>query len=354
MTAQPIIDLHSHFFPPAVVAALSRRAGSPRIDGAGPDRRILSAAGALQLGPHWHDVEHRLADLDGAGVVHQLLSWPTTLGLEPAMRLAEARPFWRAVNDGFADLVRAYPDRFSALAVVSTADIDWSVGELRRAHDELGLIGLVLPINAFGSRAGIRHLAPLLAEAQRLGSHLYLHTGYAADAVPGQPPAITRDDAPALAWTLAAMHHFANSFATIALTDALDDYPDLTVQVAMLGGAGAAALLIEQATIAPARVGSPPRRDRLDRLWLDTGAIGQGPEAIGLAARVLGPDRILFGSDYAPADDLGTVIAHVCRAPLSAAQLAAIFHANARALLARHGVTVPVPAKAPGDPHVRT
>ncbi|MCT8003162.1 amidohydrolase [Sphingomonas sanguinis] len=356
MTARdPVIDLHSHWLAPAVVEHLARRSDPPRIARRGEGRALIETAiGALSLDPQWFDIAYRLAHLDRHNVVHQLLSWPTTLNLEPVIGLDEALPLWRSINDGFGAIVAAHPARFSGLAVLSTADLDWSITELRRAHESLGLIGFVLPINAFGSTAGVHHLAPLLREANRLGSHVYLHTGYAAATVPGQPTPVDRPEAPGLAWTLAGLHHFASAFATVALSDALDDYPDLTVQIAMLAGAGAGALLYEQALIAPARFGSV-NPARLDRLWLDTGAIGQGPIAIRATLGLLGTDRVVFGSDYAPADDIGAVLARVEQATPDIASRRAVRFDNARTLLARHGRTIPetVHTAIEGTPHVR-
>lgn len=335
-----IIDLHSHYFPPAVLDLLAARETPPRIMVSDGEGQIVFSVGALPLGRQWHDIDHRLEHLERNVVAHQLISWPTTLNLEPVLPIEEARHFWRTVNDGYGELVRRHPRRFSALAVLSTADIAWSLEELRRAHGDLGLIGFVLPINCLASGTGAAHLAPLFAEAQRLRAHIYLHTGYGSAAVPGQPAPVTVTDAPALSWTLAVLHHFSAAFATVALTDALDDYPDVTVQIAMLGGAGAAALLAEQAEIFADRLGGPPHPARLGRLFLDTGAAGQGPAAIGLSTDVFGAERIVFGSDYAPAPDIAPVIEHVHQAPISTAARDAIFTANARSLLARHGVAV--------------
>ncbi|WP_181404528.1 amidohydrolase family protein [Asticcacaulis tiandongensis] len=339
----PIIDLHSHWFSPSSVAHLSDRTYGPRIttDTSGVKALHRPAAGETPLpfvlGNQWFDIEARLAHLDANHVKHQLLSWPTTLGVDPALSADDTRLIWRDYNDELAALVRQHPRHLSAVAALSTSDISWSVTELKRSHEELGLIGAVLPVNGFASLAAARHFAPLFAEAQKHKSHIYLHTGYAHPQISGQPPVWLHADNPQVRGTLDTAWQFASSVITLAYTGFLDDYPDVTVQVAMLGGSGVIALVAEAAKAWALRHGSVPK-DRFERLWLDTGAAGQGPAAIAAAVRVLGADRILFGSDYAPAPDIAPVIANVQAAGLSETDAQKIFYSNGHALLARHGI----------------
>lgn len=340
----PVIDLHSHWFSPSTVSALSARTYGPRIALDARGRRVLhrpasgQASPPFVLGPQWFDIDARLRHLEAVGVVHQLLSWPTTLGVDPALTAAESRPLWRAYNDDLAQAVRASPRQLSGVAVLSTSDIAWSAEELKRAHGDLGLVGAVLPVNGFATLEAARHFAPILDVAQREKSHLFLHTGFAHQSIPGQPPVILASDTIDIRGALDTATQFAAAVVTLAYSDFLDAYPDVTVQIAMLGGSGVAAVIAE-ATALPGRT-AEPRRTRFDRLWLDTGAAGQGPAAIAAAARVLGPDRIVFGSDYAPGASIAPVIANVRAAELAPAAERQVLYDNARDLLARHGVAL--------------
>jgi 5-carboxyvanillate decarboxylase len=142
-----IIDLHSHWFSPSSVAALSAREFGPRISIGKNGEKALHRPGAGQasppfpLGSQWFDMEQRLAHLAEVGIVHQMLSWPTTLGVDPALGAADTLPIWKAYNDELSATVRKWPKQFSGVAALSTSDIDWSVRELARAHGDLGLIG---------------------------------------------------------------------------------------------------------------------------------------------------------------------------------------------------------------------
>ncbi len=339
-----IVDLHSHWFSPAAVDFLSAREANPRM-AATPDGGLaLHRAGPggsglpFPLGTHWFDIEHRLRHLDASGVAHQMISWPTTLNVDAVYGAGDWRPLWRAYNDDLGQLVKRHPDRFSAVAALSTQDIAWSVKELERAHEQLGLIGAVLPVNAFFTSASAQSLAPIFEAAQRYRSHIYLHTGYAGPNVPGQPPLIDHADNQGVRWLLDAGWHFASAVATLAFGDFLKPYPDVTVQVAMLGGSGLAALLAEQVELGPMRTGITNVRERFRQIWLDTGAAGNGPAAVAAAVRVLGADRVVFGSDYAPVPAIPPVIDNILAAVTSPAEADAIFNTNGLALLERFGV----------------
>lgn len=348
-----LVDLHSHWFSPRAVELLSAREVAPRFVAGVAGRRYLHRAGpgtphgrseAFAVGAQWFDIDARLDHLDAHGIDHQLLSWPTTLGVDAALPAAETLPLWAAYNDDLGALVRRHPRRFSALAALSTSDVAWSARELERAHGELGLIGGVLPVNGFASLAGAERFRPLFEVAQRRRSHIYLHTGYANPAVPGQPPLHLHSDNADIRALLDTGWSFAAAAITLAFSDFLDPYPDVTVQIAMLGGSGTIGLVAEQVALNAERLGvgagADDVRARFRQLWFDTGAAGRGAEAVALAARVLGADRVVFGTDYAPAPSVQPVIEQILRAPLDAGQRERIFGGNARALLASRGVVL--------------
>src|SRR6476661_1697299 len=113
-----IVDWHAHWVGPHVVELLTARSGPRPPQGAG-----------------WFDIDARLRDMDANGVQRQVIAW-----VGGALPPADARPLWRAQNDDVSALVRAHPRRFSGLASLPTANVAWAADELRRAHNELGLI----------------------------------------------------------------------------------------------------------------------------------------------------------------------------------------------------------------------
>lgn len=290
-----IVDWHTHWLSPRSLDFLQSRSEAPRVlrDAAGNLSFEVNSSvltGTLPIGPSFFDAATRLAHIEQAGIAHQVISWPTTLGVDPALQPAEARELFAAYNDDLAALVRQHPQQLSGLAALTTSDIDWSARELQRAHHSLGLIGAVLPAGAFLNLEGARRLAPIFEVAQRQGSHIYLHTGLAHASIPGQwahPPA---SDSSKARWLLESTSQFAAAWITLGLSDFLDAYPDVSVQLAMLGG------------VLPALLGSLSESDAppagVRKLYIDSAIIGTDPDTLALAIRHLGAERILFGSDY--------------------------------------------------------
>ena len=343
-----LIDLHSHWFSPRSVEILSRSPSGPRfvtnekgekfLDRLGGD--LPAPRGRFPLGKQWFDIEARLRHLDENGIRRQLVSWPTTLGVDAAITPDEARVLWAAYNEDLSAVVNRHSDRLSGVAALASGDIAWSARELDRAHDQLGLIGAVLPVNGFATLEGARAFAPIFAVAQKHKSHIYLHTGYANPKVPGQPPHWRHRDALAPRAALDNAWNFAASTITLAFSGFLDSYPDVTVQIAQLGGSGAIALVAEAVEQSADRNGITHLSEKFRQITLDTGAGGRGPQAIALAVRVFGAERIVFGTDYAPQPSVRPVIENIENSPISAADRQKIFTDNPRRILTAKGVAV--------------
>jgi predicted TIM-barrel fold metal-dependent hydrolase len=271
-----IIDWHNHWLSPRVVEALSRRTASPRIlrndkgelvyDGGS----VRGALPALTLATGFTSIDERLRHLDSVGVERQVISWPTTFGTDAALSAEEAVPLWKAYNEDLAELVAQHPDRLTGLAILPTSDIAWAAQELERAHNELGLIGATLPVGAFHSLEGANRLAPIFEIAQKQRSHIYLHTGAASAGIPGQFAPLPTDSVFAR-FGVNAGWSFASAIVTLTLTDFLKPYPDVTLQIAMLGGAIAFhAEFIEHGV---ARAGTNINvKAALRRVYIDTGS----------------------------------------------------------------------------------
>lgn len=347
-----LIDLHSHWFSPRSVEFLRARQGFPRFTvnekgekfldrGPAPAGAAAGPGGArFPLGNQWFDIEARLQHLAEHNVSRQLISWPTTLNVDPALSAEEARQLWGEYNDDLAAVISRHGDRLSGVAALASGDIAWSARELARAHDQLGLIGGVLPVNGFDTLEGAQAFAPIFATAQKYKSHIYLHTGYANSAIPGQPPQPRHPDSASARAALDNIWNFTAATITLAFSGFLDAYPDVTVQVAQLGGAGGIGLVAEAVQLSADRSGVTDLNARFRQIYLDTGAGGRGPEAIGLATKVFGAERIVFGTDYAPQASVVPVIENIRKSPITDEDRQKIFTGNARTLLRSKGVAV--------------
>jgi predicted TIM-barrel fold metal-dependent hydrolase len=278
------------------------------------------------------DIPARLAHLDSVGIDHQVISWATTTGWDAVLTADQARPVWTAFNDDLASLVRQYPSRFSGYAAVTTADVDWSATELERAYTDLGLIGVVLPVGAFQTLDGLNAIAPIFDVTQKHKGIVFVHSGPAYPSIPGQTVLDTPvDDAPDLRFSLEWSATYARGIVTLTQTDFLNSYPDVTVQIAMLGGLGP--FLFE--ALQTGNGATSNLRDSLRRIKLDA-STSRGPHLLELAVASIGADHVLFGSDYGAVPNIAPVVDAVQRSRLTADEQHQIFVDNGRSLYAEH------------------
>lgn len=297
-----LVDWHSHFVTKAEIEFLSSRKLAPRIIAAPNGKTLLenvttvSAIAGKPAEFEASDVAARIRHLDQHGIARQLLTHTVALGFDASLSLADQRSLYRAINDELAEVVHQHPDRFLAVAALPAADPSWAAEELTRAHKELGLLGGSLPLNAFATLEGARTLAPLFAAAQKLGSHFFVHRGPANAQIPGQPPLVVPGDTEFARWNLISNSHLTAGGITLGLTDFLDPYPDVSVQIVML--AGFLPYISETFISGALRAGIKDPIGRLRRLHLDPGPYSRNGDWVVLAAKSLGADRILFGTDY--------------------------------------------------------
>ncbi len=331
------IDWHNHWLSPRSVDILKKRTSAPQLVST-PEGQLAFVTGLgafrqpLVLAREFTDVEARLQHLDTAGIDRQVISWPTTLGTDALLTAREAKPLWSAYNEDLGNLVKKYPRRFSGLAALPTSDIPWAARELERAHRDLGLIGAVLPVGAFQTIEGAKRLTPIFEVAQKYGSHIYLHTGPASPGIPGQQVYDSAsNDAPAIRAELERSASFTNAVITLTNTTFLEPFPNVTVQIAMLGGA-AAVLAAWQERYPRGEAGPNPAK-LLRRLYFDTGVYGRSPHLAEFTAQIVGADRVLFGSDF-PLATIDKTTAIINRSAfLSAADKQLLFVENGRGLL---------------------
>jgi predicted TIM-barrel fold metal-dependent hydrolase len=240
--------------------------------------------------------EKRLALMDETGVDVQVLSL-TTPGLnnlgDHGVDLA------RRVNDLLARTVAANPSRFEALAVLASGDGDAAARELQRAVQNLGCKGAIL----YG-RVGDKNLddpifEPTFACAAELGVPLLIH--------PQIPQASVRDayysgfGAPidlALSTFGLGWHYEAGmQFVRIVLSGVFDRHPGLQV---ILGHWGELVIFYLERLVMLDRV-SGLKRPFIEyvrnNLYLTASGMFN-PAYLERAIEAVGPDRILFSTDY--------------------------------------------------------
>jgi predicted TIM-barrel fold metal-dependent hydrolase len=323
------VDWHAHWVPPALQAALRERTQVPRIvreaDGG---ERLVMPIGTLTFDASFGDIEQRLMGMDALGVERQVLSLPGLFGLD-SLPANESGPLLRRFNDDLAALCRTHPGRFSGLAALPLADPGQALREFERARTELGLLGAILPVDGFLTEPAAASMRPLLARGQALGAHFFVHPGR----MPGSGPAPAEPTDHALARrALAVQAEVGEAMVTLLMSDLLDACPDVTVQVANLGGTFAAVVERMDHMVALRTPGAPLPSARTRRVWVDCASLGA--TALEQAVAVFGAERVLVGTDC-PIFDTARTLEAVHGARLDGTQRRAILHGNAYSLLAR-------------------
>jgi predicted TIM-barrel fold metal-dependent hydrolase len=270
-----LIDVHHHAIPPCYLAALADIGVETPVKGASF--------------PHWSP-DTSLEAMDGAGIQQAVLSVSAPgLGVftgDAARRVA------REVNEYLARLVQDRPSRFAAFALLPMDDEANARAEAEYALDTLGLHGVGLFTSAHGRYLGDQKLEPLMAELAARKVPVFVHPNVPAVAAPSFGLAASVIEFPI---------ETTRAVANLLFSGTLDRYPDLSMILSHAGGAVPylARRMTHAATITPALRGKAPvdLLGSLRRLYYDV-ALSATPEQLACLCTVVGPERILFGSDF--------------------------------------------------------
>lgn len=333
MTDLPI-DMHCHYLPPDLEEALRRRDTDPRIETLpGGIDHLRMPIGTLQFdSATYTDMKARLDFMDRRGVGRQVLSLPGLFGLD-SLPLAQSLPFTRAFNDDLSRLCDRYPERFSGLAALPLADLEHGVEELKRGRRQLGLIGAILPINAFLSRAQADKLLPLFRAAQEVGAHLFIHPGYRPDEIPipaGRTPAA---DSLMERRAIQVQTEIAHAMVTLMFSDFLAPFDNVTVQVANLGGT--LPLVIERMdhTVRRRQPDHQLPSAKVGGITVDCASLG--PRALEAAVSLFGVKQVVLGTDC-PIFSTEESLRAINTARIEEADRKRILHTNAAQILKRY------------------
>jgi 6-methylsalicylate decarboxylase len=278
LAAIAALDVHAHYVPPAYRRALAA-AGIDRPDG-------------FPYVPEWSPGA-AIAAMDALGVERSFLSISSPgVDLGPdsdPVRLA------RDVNDAGADAVRNHPGRFGLLASLPLPDVDAALAEIRHASDDLGADGFVLMTNYRGVYLGEPRFDEVMDELARREALVALH--------PTSPPAA---DAISLALPRPMLEFpfdTTRAIVNMILNGTLRRRRGIRVIVPHVGAA-----LPVLADRVQAFIAAFPGEDEpidvyaeLRGMWFDI-AGEPLPNALAALLRLVGPERIVYGSDlpFAP------------------------------------------------------
>ena len=285
-----LIDVHSHYLPRALAAALRRRETAPRIFTEGGGDVIEYGPGSrTPLSAAFTDVAVILERMDEARIDHAVLSvtipgvdW---FGDDEAARVAEE------CNDETASIVSAHPGRFSGLATVPLQSPARAVDVLRRAAT-IGLKGVMVYSNVAGEQLDAPERHEFFAAAAELDLPVMLHPTYPLCAEP------------VMTGGLMEMAGFLYDTTTAALRLVFDGlyerHPRFKFFVPHMG-ALIPHLIGRIDMVASARPGARGAitvapSEHLRNFYVDT--VTGWPQSLRVCCEFFGVDRVMHGSDH--------------------------------------------------------
>jgi aminocarboxymuconate-semialdehyde decarboxylase len=302
-----LVDTHAHIFPasfgpaPADCDPAAWPSTEPAPDVADGAKFLVNGPMRFPAKAVWFDAERRLEASAASGVDAELLSaFPALLNYR--IDGGVARDLARVVNEYIAGLVAAFPARFFGLGIVPMQDPDLAAAELADIA-KAGLLGVEIGSNINGVSLHDERFLPFFAEAERLGTAIFVH---------GMPAPSGRLPGPAVA-TFGVGIEGALAASAIITGGVAEKYPGL--KMAFSHAAGGFPLMMTRAQWFWGRTWNeepPPPPEQ--RPGAEPWAAPHGPvelarrfyydslvfdrRAIRYLADMLGTDRLLVGSDF--------------------------------------------------------
>lgn len=322
-----IIDAHTHTLCPGVnplVAGRPELAAIPYARDMTPESAAVDRAQFPDLARRFNDLDTRLADMARMRVDHQVVL-PA-----PGQQHYWAEPellsrLSREQNEHVAALVASAPGRFTGLGTLPLTAPELAVTEVSHGVAELGLRGFQTDTRAGAMELSDPALDPVWARLAELEAVLVLHPlGFSEGARLG-PFFMVNTVGNPLEEVIAANH--------LILGGVLDRHPRLRVKI--VHGGGFLPFLVGRLDHAWKRrpevraLCAEPPSAYLNRIWYDT--VVFDPRLLRMLVELVGPGRVMLGSDYP--FDMGeeTPRDTVAAAGLSAGEVAAIESGTARA-----------------------
>jgi len=216
------IDIFNHVFPKAFF-----------------DRYIISGAAGQEIGKRManatlaFDLDYRFRVLDEFEDVRQVI----TLGQPPIEMLAgpdQSAAVARAANDGLAELVSRYPDRFIAFAAsLPLNNVEASLREMERAIDQLGAKGVMIYTNVAGKPLDAPEFQGLFDEAARRDVPVWLHPARGAAMADYKAEDTSAYE---IWWALGWPYETGAAMARLVFSGIFDRHPNLKIITHHLGG----------------------------------------------------------------------------------------------------------------------
>ena len=293
MNGHSAIDIHAHFFPEPYLRLIEKDGSrfDAGCDFSHPDGPSITV-GPIKTPPLSHrfiDVDARVAEMDEIGVgLHALsLTMPMVYWAGDSL----ARKLSAAYNDGIGDAHAKYPERLVGLATLPWHAPDQAVAELERAAQIPGVRGVYVATRVLDKELDHESLFPIYERIEDQGLALFLH-----------PVTVVEPQRLAqyyLTNLLGNPFESAIAAAHLIFGGVLDRFPKMEVCLPHAGGAFPYLVgRLNHGWTVRAELEHVEKGpfEYLRRLHYDT--VSHSDKALSYLIDLVGPDRVMLGSDY--------------------------------------------------------
>ncbi len=331
------IDVHAHYVPPQLVAAIKSKGGDigVRLAPADGGREALAFDYGFKVRPFFPALVEPVAErhkwLDEQRIDRQIIgTWPDIFGY--GLPRERCMAWHRMLNDTLAEWTAGNARRFSWISSVPLIDAEAAAAELQRSVD-IGAIGVIISSNVENVNLGELALDPFWRKAEALGVPVLIHPVNVAPA--------PRTGKFALAQIALYTYDTTLGVGSLLMSGVMDRFAKL--KLLWSHGGGSYPYLAGRFDIMHRRMDRASQGDVAEKLpsayatQMAYDSIVHAPKALRFLIDIAGIDNVLLGTDYSfPPADLEP-LALLRAAGLSKADTDAIADGNPRRLFSRLG-----------------
>ncbi|MFA5357078.1 MAG: amidohydrolase family protein [Candidatus Omnitrophota bacterium] len=301
-----VIDAHSHWLPGEIIA----------------NAHFFSKA--------WGDIESQIKMMGEAGIDKAVLSYPTS---DAHLKLGSISQVARIYNDNIAEIIKRYPDKFIAAAILPVDNAQGMQDELKRLTEESGFEAVSLASSYNGRYLDDAMFMPIYKYCQDKNIPIFVHSQII------NPIGYERLQDPLLTPVIEYVFDTTACIGKLLMAGILRDYPGLKFVFAYFGGVVTHLENRFDTTYRMLRginfvkdLGADPT-EHLKNIYVDTSGDIKKTNFLS-ALELLGPRHILWGSDWPAKKDIKGGIDAVKNLDISAQDKEGILGGNLASMLA--------------------
>ena len=271
-----IIDAHSHWLPDEIIS----------------NAHFFHKA--------WGDIEAQVKMMEEGGIERAVLSYPTT---DAHLKLGSISQVTKIYNDNVAEIIKRYPKEFIGAAILPVDNPHDMLDELKRATDELGFKAISLASSYNGVYLDDPMFLPIYSYAFTRKLPIFVHSQIV------NPIGAERVQDPLLTPVIEYIFDTTMCVGKLLMSEILREFSEVKFIFAYFGGVACQLAGRFDATYQMLRginfvkdlKGNPT--DYLKNIYVDTSG-DKNKANFQAALDLLGPEHILWGSDWPAKKDV--------------------------------------------------